>query len=887
VSHYYATTYVGTGADGDEFRPFGADGVDGWQSIDLRPNPEVPTGYCLLATPAPLPTAAGRLYLGESTGPVSAQIRNALSARLGITLTATTLEGAVVEILTVYGTTDGSRWRPLQAGRDSWNVQLGDLKWERPVVAGGSVIVEGFNKVDSLVSGADTFDRADAASLGANWTAVYGSASIVTNQASMIESFQRFDAIAATTDQETVVTVSGSGIGPAVRFDPASTGIGNVTMYRFFYDQNGYWAIQKWVNGATSTPATFTEAAPAYPQTLTLRMIGNTLHAYAGTVKKISVTDSTNPLTSGRGGIASVAAATVTADNFTARSLDPVGPDQTWTQTFTSTTDRIADVRDRMLWQRLAGNTRWRAEADLASANHYAQAQWQGTTVSNNGMGLLVRHSATADTCYMGRRYQGTTIGTGIYKIVNGTFTNLSNFAAVSDLSQGPLIKMTADGSTLTLTTGGYVDSTVTDTSLTTERRTGVYLISAGTDRSKLDNFQAADLSEPIPSGPRFLQSSQGFNTTATTAPHVAETRLYPHVGTVLIAHLVTADNSNTGHTGTTGWTKIAGQNASAQAGTSMWWRRSDPSVSLHTWTIPASSIRHLVVYEFAGVDTLAAIVAVASALDAGTSVTTGTVANGGAAAATFAAFGMSGSNGGATIASPFASLDNNNRQVAGYVIETDPQTASARSATATWPTTTRWAATGAGLKGSGVTPNWVFRLTVTDNEGASNTSQQTTTIGASPATTVTAATASLVGTAQTSSAVSVITGGTAATASLVGTAQTATRTAGAVTLVAVQASLVGTAQTALRTVTVTLTAAAATLTGTAQTASRAVNAPPTVVATASPNPAGQTATITLDGSGSSDPEGAIVTYLWEQVSGPPGTITNPNAAVTTFVPSP
>ena len=42
-------------------------------------------------------------------------------------------------------------------------------------------------------------------------------------------------------------------------------------------------------------------------------------------------------------------------------------------------------------------------------------------------------------------------------------------------------------------------------------------------------------------------------------------------------------------------------------------------------------------------------------------------------------------------------------------------------------------------------------------------------------------------------------------------------------------------------------------------------------------------ATVTLDGSGSSDPDNDPLSYLWEQISGEPVTITNPNSEMATF----
>jgi hypothetical protein len=62
----------------------------------------------------------------------------------------------------------------------------------------------------------------------------------------------------------------------------------------------------------------------------------------------------------------------------------------------------------------------------------------------------------------------------------------------------------------------------------------------------------------------------------------------------------------------------------------------------------------------------------------------------------------------------------------------------------------------------------------------------------------------------------------------------------------------------------------------------RVGNSPP--VADAGPNQVGVApGTITLNGSGSYDPDGGSLTYNWEQISGPSVTISNANAAVATF----
>ena len=59
---------------------------------------------------------------------------------------------------------------------------------------------------------------------------------------------------------------------------------------------------------------------------------------------------------------------------------------------------------------------------------------------------------------------------------------------------------------------------------------------------------------------------------------------------------------------------------------------------------------------------------------------------------------------------------------------------------------------------------------------------------------------------------------------------------------------------------------------------------PPSAVATASPNPVASGGTVSLIGTGSSDPNLLPLTFLWTQTGGPTVTITNPTAAVASFI---
>lgn len=226
---YSLVRYVGTGTEGDLFRPAGINAIPDVTAIDLRPDSTVVDGFALLATPTPPPTLLGLVdSLGDDLNDLSLANRLLLQSKLGITLDAgRPLRRLIRDILTVHARTDGTRWKPLQPelinGRArAWRIRLGgEVIDEVPVVEGGATISESFDKANSDTLGPDL-----------TWTEVAGDFDIVGNKAQLQSGVSLRCAARAETQLDTVdhyaqvdcdpSASSVADIGVAVRFAAAA-----------------------------------------------------------------------------------------------------------------------------------------------------------------------------------------------------------------------------------------------------------------------------------------------------------------------------------------------------------------------------------------------------------------------------------------------------------------------------------------------------------------------------------------------------------------------------------------------------------------------------------------------------------------------------------------
>lgn len=170
----YLAPFVGSGVKGDPFRPRGWDAMEGWQMIDLRPDPTVSAGFCLLHAPASISDGLLDGIGLDKTEVLGAALKTTLGSKLGFNFASlTTIETLMQAILFV----PHGKWatiRPGISGRKE--VWMGGQRWAVRQLPPGA---------PSTMDPSDTFTRANSADLGTSWDVQTGENSwtIVSNQA--------------------------------------------------------------------------------------------------------------------------------------------------------------------------------------------------------------------------------------------------------------------------------------------------------------------------------------------------------------------------------------------------------------------------------------------------------------------------------------------------------------------------------------------------------------------------------------------------------------------------------------------------------------------------------------------------------------------------------
>lgn len=136
--------------------------------------------------------------------------------------------------------------------------------------------------------------------------------------------------------------------------------------------------------------------------------------------------------------------------------------------------------------------SRARAEVDLGSSNNWAQATYaHGATLVSNQFGVCVRYDPASDGCYQFSMREDGTL-TRIFKVVAGTQTALTT-ATTAGLAVGDVIRLEVIGTTINAYQNGSVIATVTDSSITTGVRAGIYgnQAAGSANNVQCDNYSA------------------------------------------------------------------------------------------------------------------------------------------------------------------------------------------------------------------------------------------------------------------------------------------------------------------------------------------------------------------------------------------------------------
>lgn len=227
---YYLAPYVGAGTDLDSFRPRGSE-QPGWAATDIRPDGGATLdggglNACFLYLPVADPQPQLRLLALESGELLGPGLRQLLATQLKLPAlpVATRFDDLVMELLLAPSVNGWKPLRPTRAG--AYDVHLGGLLKRMPILRGGSLIAESFNKADADTLGPDL-----------SWTEVLGDLDVLSNHCVVgtnhdtVAELARADTDLATDDhyaelllvELTGGTSSTAGLGVGCRKDSSAT----------------------------------------------------------------------------------------------------------------------------------------------------------------------------------------------------------------------------------------------------------------------------------------------------------------------------------------------------------------------------------------------------------------------------------------------------------------------------------------------------------------------------------------------------------------------------------------------------------------------------------------------------------------------------------------
>lgn len=292
---YYLAPYIGAGTFLDPFRPRGS-GQPGWSAIDLRPDSSRLDGgglnAALLHLPVADPDPLLRLIGLAPTDPLGAVVVAGINMRLGTSVVPGTLRDIVAQLLLAPPVNGWKVLLPTIQRR--YEIHLGGLLYQQPVIAGG-------------VSISENWTCSDSASLTCQltWTEVFSTGwNLTTNAAQAdgpggahIES-ARAESDLATADQDVSVdairlvnTVSNSVGGVAARFAAAAETLYSGFIWREFAAGRDRVTLRKTVTGTETDLAHSADQTITPPDRIRLTVSGSSLEAFLNGTSVVTATD--------------------------------------------------------------------------------------------------------------------------------------------------------------------------------------------------------------------------------------------------------------------------------------------------------------------------------------------------------------------------------------------------------------------------------------------------------------------------------------------------------------------------------------------------------------------------------------------------------------------
>lgn len=184
---------------------------------------------------------------------------------------------------------------------------------------------------------------------------------------------------------------------------------------------------------------------------------------------------------------------TTITESFNTSDGDTLGPDLTWAEVdgdWDIVSNQAAMVSNFGSTMRDA-----RAESDLSSTDHYAQATH---IIGSRIGGVCTRFASAAETAYIGytRVVHGSNGICNVSKVVAGTLTSLAD-SSTHNNATAFTIRSESNGSTIRTLHDGAEEASLTDTSITSGTRCGLAgydPTGSGSSDPLLDAFEAGDL---------------------------------------------------------------------------------------------------------------------------------------------------------------------------------------------------------------------------------------------------------------------------------------------------------------------------------------------------------------------------------------------------------